>query len=141
MFHKLMPATDGSAHAEHASKAIIDLAQNLPDTEVTIVHVSEDIPSRSEIFQAGFDVKSILEADAHKSITRTEEAFTQAAVPYTLRVALGDPAQQIVELAAKLEIDLIVIGSRGLNKVSEMLLGSVSRKVTHDAHCPVMIVK
>ncbi|MGM0899696.1 MAG: universal stress protein [Bacillota bacterium] len=38
-------------------------------------------------------------------------------------------------------MDLIIIGSRGLNALQSMVLGSVSHKVMKRASCPVMIVK
>lgn len=142
MFTNILLATDGSAHAERAAQAAVELAQNLSsDVTITIIHVSADAPSRSKLMEAHFDVKSVLEAEAHRAITKTEDYFKTAGVPYQLKVALGDPADQIVELAAKGSYDMIVIGSRGLNVVSEVLMGSVSRKVSHHAKCPVLIVK
>ena len=42
---------------------------------------------------------------------------------------LGDPATQIIKYAERRHADLIVMGTRGLGKVKEMFLGSVSRKV------------
>ena len=53
--------------------------------------------------------------------------------------AQGDPGNVIVE-AAK-DADLIVVGSRGLNPVQRMLLGSVSSKVVHRAACDVLVVR
>lgn len=141
MFTNLLLATDGSEHADRAAQTAVGLAQKLADIKITILHVSADVPSRSKLVEAHFDVKSVLETEAHKAITKTEQYFKAAGVPYQLKVALGDPADQIVEIAAKDEHDLIVIGSRGLNVVSEVLMGSVSRKVSHHAKCPVLIVK
>jgi nucleotide-binding universal stress UspA family protein len=51
----------------------------------------------------------------------------------------GDPGKVIVE-AAK-DADLIVVGSRGLNPVQRILLGSVSSKVVHRAACDVLVVR
>lgn len=52
----------------------------------------------------------------------------------------GDPATVIVEHAATTEAPLIVMGRRGLSRVSELLMGSVSHRVSHHAACPVLIV-
>jgi nucleotide-binding universal stress UspA family protein len=53
----------------------------------------------------------------------------------------GDPASKIVGYADKGGFDMIVMGSRGLGRFKEMMLGSVSSKVLHHAKCSVLIVK
>merc|ERR1712224_507672 len=57
------------------------------------------------------------------------------AVPVT-----GNPGEAIVKVSRDQGIDLIVVGSRGLNKVQRTFLGSVSEHVLHHAHIPVLIV-
>ena len=56
-------------------------------------------------------------------------------------LADGDPAREILAAATAERVDAIVIGSRGLGKLSGLLLGSVSHKVSNDAHCTVIIVR
>lgn len=141
MFKHILLATDGSPHAERAAEAAIGLMLELPKAEITIVHVSSDAPSRSDLVHANFNVKRLLESEAHREITKTENAFKDAKIPFTLKVALGDAADQIVEISKREKHDLIIMGSRGLGMVSEVIMGSVSRKVLHQAKCPVMIVK
>lgn len=48
---------------------------------------------------------------------------------------------KIVKYANDQKVDIVVIGSRGLNALQEMVLGSVSHKVMKRAHCPALIVK
>jgi nucleotide-binding universal stress UspA family protein len=55
-------------------------------------------------------------------------------------VITGDPAKSLVELAAKQNASLLVIGSGGKRAVSAALTGSVSRHVANNAPCPVVIV-
>lgn len=52
----------------------------------------------------------------------------------------GDPAHQILEYAKEHEQDLIIMGSRGLSGIKEIMLGSVSHKVTQLSKCPVLII-
>jgi len=56
-------------------------------------------------------------------------------------VKRGHPARTIVAYAKESDIDLIVLGSRGLGDVEGFLLGSVSHKVTSLAECPCLTVK
>jgi len=52
----------------------------------------------------------------------------------------GDPAIQLVR-ACEEGADLLVVGSRGYGPLARVLLGSVSRRVTHSAPCPVVVVR
>jgi nucleotide-binding universal stress UspA family protein len=51
----------------------------------------------------------------------------------------GDPATRILELARERDVDLIVVGSRGLGTIASTLLGSVSSRVVHRADRPVLV--
>ena len=51
-----------------------------------------------------------------------------------------DPAERILEYA-NCEADMIVLGNRGMGMLAELLMGSVSMKISQYAECPVVIVK
>lgn len=53
----------------------------------------------------------------------------------------GQTVQEILKTAREGEFDLIVMGSRGLSKIKEIFLGSVSDGVIRNASCPVLVVK
>jgi nucleotide-binding universal stress UspA family protein len=55
--------------------------------------------------------------------------------------AAGDPAACILETAEQDEADLIVMGSRGLGKLADLLMGGVSHKVSHLSKCTCVTVK
>lgn len=141
MFKRILLATDGSKHSNRAADAALSLAKEIDGVFVTLLHVSTTAPSRNRLINYQFDVKAALEDAAHEQIIHTEYKFKNADVPYKLEVALGDPAEEIVFASEEGGHDLIILGSRGLNKISEVLLGSVSHQVAHQAKCPVMIVK
>jgi nucleotide-binding universal stress UspA family protein len=52
----------------------------------------------------------------------------------------GEPAEALLELAEKLQADLIVVGNRGMSGMKRFLLGSVPNKISHHAPCSVLIV-
>jgi len=52
----------------------------------------------------------------------------------------GDPALELIR-ACEEGVDLLVVGSRGYGPLARVLLGSVSRKVVHNAPCPVLAVR
>ena len=50
-------------------------------------------------------------------------------------------AKEILDAAQSFGADAIVLGSRGLSDWSGLMLGSVTHRVTHMAHCPVVVVR
>lgn len=141
MFRTILLATDGSENARRATEAAVDLIQELSHPTVIVVYVAASAPSQSRMVKAGFDVHTILEDDARQAARETLERFEAAGIPYTLKVALGDPVAEILAVAQKESADLIVVGSRGLGAIRGVMMGSVSQKIAQTAKCPVMIVK
>ncbi|KAI3412769.1 Usp domain-containing protein, partial [Psidium guajava] len=56
-------------------------------------------------------------------------------------VVIGDPKEKICEVVEKLNVDLLVMGSRAFGPIKRMFLGSVSNYCTNHVQCPVIIVK
>ena len=54
---------------------------------------------------------------------------------------IGSPAEIILDTAKKMNADLVAVGARGRNRVTEIVLGSVSHRVLTHASCPTLIVK
>lgn len=71
---------------------------------------------------------------------RSSATAAGASVGDTL-LELGDTADVIVRVAERVNADHIVLGSRGLGGFAGLLLGSVSQKVIHHAHCPCTVIK
>jgi nucleotide-binding universal stress UspA family protein len=53
----------------------------------------------------------------------------------------GHPVRDIVELAAELRVDLLVIGATGHSALYERMIGSRADRIIQLAHCPVLVVK
>ncbi len=53
----------------------------------------------------------------------------------------GDPAAALLELAASLPADLLVVGSKGMRSWTRFVLGSVPNTISHHAPCDVLIVR
>jgi len=144
MFSRILVAVDGSHFAERALEQAVDLAKKY-EARLIIVHVVlrrfyAVTPSEAGVLATTVFVKE-MESEGKKIIAKAEEFVKAAGVAYESRLVQGVPADEIVRLAQAENVDLIVIGSRGLTEVRAFLLGSVSDKVTHHAKCPILIVK
>jgi universal stress protein A len=54
---------------------------------------------------------------------------------------IGDPRTLIVDTAAQLHVDLIIMGTHGRRGVSRLLIGSVAEQVVRTASCPVLLIR
>ncbi len=89
----------------------------------------------------GGGIDPIESPQAHREELETaRKRLAGAGVEAELVVAVGDPAEAIVNLAEERNADLIVVGTREPNLLQRMLGQSVSGAVTRHAHCDVMIV-
>lgn len=94
-------------------------------------------PSADDEIGTAHMITALGEHVAASAKVRAEEA---GARDVTTRICIGDIADEILDVAEDEKADIIVIGRRGLGRVREVLLGSVSQKVLHHADCKVVIV-
>ena len=62
-------------------------------------------------------------------------------VAFTHRLTMGDPAGEIVRIAAEEGAEMIVLGTHGRSGMSRMLMGSVAEAVVRRAPCPVLVYR
>lgn len=147
MIKRILLATDGSETALKATRWAVELAKTY-GAKVTILHVVH-IPAAlagSTVLPGGATdvavVTRLMEQAAEGVIAVTTPLLDEAQVEYDSRIEYGHTAEAIVRVATQEEMDLIVMGSRGLTDASALFLGSVSHKVLHAIHDkPVLIVR
>jgi len=75
------------------------------------------------------------------ALDAASKTLTEAGARFRCRKDCGHPVDMILSVAEAEQVDLIVMGSRGLSGWQALLLGSNSAAVVHHAHCPVLIVR
>ena len=63
------------------------------------------------------------------------------AVPFTHRLTMGDPAGEIVRIAADERAEMIVLGTHGRTGMTRLLMGSVAEAIVRRAPCPVLVYR
>lgn len=139
MYNHILIAADGSSNAVRAATEAVQLAQLNPQATVEILFVIDPDKVKDEVLHSHSHDE--IQYHRQEKVQPILDTFHQAGIEPKLTTINGDPGPTIVDYAHKHNVDLIVIGSRGLNALQELVLGSVSHKVIQRAHCPVLIVK
>ena len=150
MYKKILFATTGTPSCDAAARVAFDMAKRY-NTELFMINVF-GIPSRS-FSQILIDIKTGKEIDHHddqltKVKNELEEIYQQQIHDYTpckTVAATGIPHTEILRVARKKEIDLIVMGARTStqeksNSVGRQIAGSTLQGVARSARCPVLII-
>jgi nucleotide-binding universal stress UspA family protein len=151
-FKKIMVPIDGSKYSRNALAHAIGIAKKFQSKIYLITAVdTTDFPPGMLLALLKKDTrleKSIGEfVVAAKSLARKELLAdvaickSKGAVDSYYEVVAGRPVEAILKYERGLHPDLIIIGSQGLHGVGQIkALGSVSRKISELAKCPVMII-
>ncbi|MGM8366608.1 universal stress protein [Virgibacillus sp. W0181] len=139
MYKKILLAFDGSEHSLRATDEAAKIASLGEKSIVEIVLVADFSKAKSDILHS--QGKDELELSRRKKLLPAEEKLTAKNISFEINILHGEPGPTIVDYANKGDYDLLIIGSRGLNTLQEMVLGSVSHKVAKRVDCPVLIVK
>ena len=140
MFENILVAVDGSKHSDAAFDVAMDIAQKY-GSQVFVLHVFQGGAGSGTLVSPGFedDMRSIGQQILDSYEAKVMERHRLQNVRMLLQ--MGDAAQRIMETASEVKCELILMGSRGRGGFKELLLGSVSHKVTSHASCPVLVVK
>ena len=148
MVKKILIATDGSSHAKKAVEFAGDFASKY-DATVHLVHVVQEarIPDEmKELFEVEHLEKppkrAYMETVGKKILEDAKKELLSTGMKDLEPVLLvGNAPDEIVRYAKKENIDVIIIGNQGFGKIKELLIGSVTHKVFHAAHCTCITVK
>lgn len=147
MFTHILFACDGSENALRAAKYAAELTQKF-GAKLTLLSVFDPpavLPITVMDMLAANDTATLMaQAEIVQDAIEkhTQQILEQEGITdLTCRREVGHPVEMIVNVAAREKADLIVMGSRGLGGLQSFLLGSVSERVLHHAHCPILIVR
>ncbi len=140
MFENILLAVDGSEHSMRAAQEAGNLARAMKSDTLRIVVAFESIPA----YLGEPNLQYAIEARMKAAQTILDKAQAAAGkVPAEIHTELieGSPAEAIINVAKTRNSTVIVMGSRGLSSIAELVLGSTSHKVVSHAPCPVLIVR
>ncbi|HUI89247.1 MAG TPA: universal stress protein [Anaerolineales bacterium] len=140
MFEKILLAVDGSDHSLRAAQEAGNLARVMKSDILRIVVAFDGIPA----YLGEPNLQQAIDARMKEASTILQKAQNAVGkIPGELHTELieGSPAEAIINVAKTRGSTVIVMGSRGMSAIAELVLGSTSHKVVSHASCPVLIVR
>jgi nucleotide-binding universal stress UspA family protein len=134
---KIVVGYDGSEAAKRALERAAAVAPDTSEVAVAVVAVAEPYPRSGVTIPANFDPEEIERRRADLDDARS--FLSDRGILAETRQVRGNPAEVLVD--ASKDADLVIVGSRGLNRLERLLLGSVSSKVVREAACDVLVVR
>ena len=121
----ILVAWDGSMHADNALMQAVSIARPFY-AHIDVLFCSWEESEQNDL-----------------TLLKTRENFLEeSGVSYRMRCEPHEHVwKTIVDVADREMVDLIVMGTRGMGTAKSVVMGSVSRKVIENAHCPVLTVK
>ncbi len=140
---KILLATDLGGNSERATEyARLFVSQF--NAELHVLHVLEDVPTNTPVFGGGIALNTYIHESASVAEQKIHTLFEPSwriGKQLFAATADGEPATEVLRYTTEHGIDLIVLGTHGRSGLSQILLGSVAAKVTHQAKCPVVVVR
>jgi nucleotide-binding universal stress UspA family protein len=137
----VMLAQDGSEPALRAASALASLRWWLGELDVQIVYVQQPLTYLETVLPPHDDVIRQWSTEAGENAARAaRELLSKDGIANHLHLTMGDPATEIVHLAAETGCELVVMGTRGLGAAHHALIGSVALKVAAHAAMPAVLV-
>lgn len=148
----LLVAVDGSKGAEAAVRHAGNMAGRLglpvellfafPASPTDMFGVPSEAFSREQLrYFSPEAFEELRERTAAQVLGTARGQLADAGVEVREKVLAGSPAEAIMDYAHQVPGAMIVMGRRGLSRLREMVVGSVSQSVLHGASCPVTLVR
>jgi nucleotide-binding universal stress UspA family protein len=138
-----LAAVDDTNAAPHVTDVASGMAAATSPAELHVIHVIALFAGAGSGYP-GAPVGPFTEA-MNRGRRRLDEIVALAQERFDGRVvghlAAGEPWREILQLAANIDADLIVVGTAGRTGLRRLVLGSVAERVTRKAQCPVLVAR
>ncbi len=143
---RILIATDGSKHSMMAVDYGVGIAKKL-DADVIGVYAINI--KALEIYAlehhdniSGYEAENYrLKKEGDDALAYLSGACAGQGVKATISITRGYPAEEIIKIAEKEKVDMIIVGNLGKSNLEYMFMGSVSETVVKRASCPVLVVR
>ncbi len=140
---KILIPVDGSKPSLNAVKYVVKLAKNSRSpVNVTLVSVHDDVGlNHVKQFVSKSVVDDYLREISENELKSAQKVLAAADIKHNMAIKYGHISEEIIALANKDKVDIIVMGAKGRSGLLDALIGSVAQRVCSSAKQPVLLVK
>ena len=135
---RILLATDFSDDAGRAQEYAMHLA-GACGAKLEVLHVIE-ATREMDLETESFALVERSRAAAARQLEEVRDDLARRGTAARVRLLLGDPSEQIHQVARELDSDLVVLGAQGRNNLPYGLLGKTAARVICEGPCPVLAV-
>ncbi len=138
MYQRILVALEHSAADATILTHVTDLAK-LTGAEVLLVHVADGWAARH------FDQLNLRESEEMREdrayLERVRASLADQGLTVDVRLAKGDPADELIRVAQEGHVDLIAMSTHGHRFIADVLFGTTVNKVRHLVKIPVLLLR
>lgn len=138
---KLLIPCDGSDNALRAVRYAASLAKELSDVELELLNVQDPLPQKVHSVLSEQEIAHWQAGEADLILQPAREILDAEEVRYQVRTRVGSPANEIARHVQETQCDAIIMGTRGMGPIVNLVIGSVATKVIHLVEVPVTLIK
>lgn len=140
---RILIAIDGSDNALRAVRQVVSLAPELrAPPQLLVANVQPVVVSGGvRTFVNADQIDAWYRSEGEKALAGARDLLAAAGLAHEHHIVVGDPAETLARMARERGCDLIVIGTRGMSAIGNLVMGSVATKVLQLADAPVLLVR
>jgi nucleotide-binding universal stress UspA family protein len=141
VFTNVLVPVDGSDNSYRALDAALLLKEKL-GSSITVVNVIEQVPiTHIESEKLLSELLEAYKKENQEILSKCSNIATEKGLSIKTLLLQGNPASVILDYSKKEKFDLVIVGSRGMGKFKQLILGSVSSKIVHHSPCAVLLIR
>ena len=135
---KILVPLDGSKNAFRGLEEAIVLAKKT-NASITGLFVIQAFPTEIGVLRTA--IGKALNKQSKNFLSQAQKKCKQNGIDFMDIIDYGDEGAKIISYAKKNKFDLIIMGSRGIGGIKQLILGSTTNYVLHNSKIPVLVVK
>lgn len=132
---------DGSDNALRAVRYAATAVMNNPLWKLELLHVLDPMTLKAYVHMPPEEISRMHAEAADRMLQPAKQLLNQAGIPYQTSYRIGDAACEIAARVRESGSDGIIMGTRGMSPMANLIIGSVATRTVHLVDVPVTLVK